>query len=95
VSAAAQTLAVYREGIKQKLTKAGNSFKGLQATLELQSLAKQAQAATRQKNVPKLWQNKQGRRFKRSMNNSKTNLWLNNLKEGQIGQVKERAQTIG
>jgi len=48
--AAAQTLAVYREGIKQKLTKASNFLKEdyIQATQEVRSLAKQAQAATEQ-----------------------------------------------
>jgi uncharacterized protein YrrD len=48
--AAAQTLAVYREGIKQKLTKAGDFLKEdyIQATQEVRSLAKQAQAATEQ-----------------------------------------------
>ncbi len=48
--AATQTLAVYREGIKQKLNKAGNFFKEdyIQATLEVRSLAKQAQATTDQ-----------------------------------------------
>ena len=56
--AAAQTLAVYREGIKQKLTKASNFLKEdySQATQEMRSrsirsarsLARQAQAATEQ-----------------------------------------------
>jgi sporulation protein YlmC with PRC-barrel domain len=56
--AAAQNLVVYREGIKQKLNKAGNFFQEdyIQATQEVRSrsirsarsLAKQAQAATEQ-----------------------------------------------
>lgn len=48
-AAAVQTLSVEREGIKQKLAKAGNLLKQdyMQATQDLQTLAQQAQSTTK------------------------------------------------
>lgn len=101
--AAAQTLAVYREGIKQKLTKAGNSLKEdyIQATAELQSLAKQAQAATEQAKERAQALAEQAKEKVQTLNEQlkeETQTLAKQSKEkGQIlvEQVKERAQTIG
>lgn len=109
--AAAQNLAVYREGIKQKLTKAGNFFKEdyIQATQELrsrsvqsaQSLVKQAQAATEQAKERAQALAEQAKEKVQTLNEQlkeeSQTLAKQSKQKGQIlvEQVKERAQTIG
>lgn len=101
--AAAQTLAVYREGIKQKLTKAGNFLKEdyIQATQELQSLAKQAQAATEQAKERAQALADQAKEKVQTLNEQlkegTQTLAKQSKQKGQIlvEQVKERTQTIG
>ena len=101
--AAAPRLAVYREGIKQKLTKAGNYFKEdyIQARQEVQSLAKQAQAATEQAKERAQSLAEQAKEKVQTLNEQlkegTQTLAEQSKEKGQslVEQVKERAQTIG
>jgi len=101
--AAAQTLAVYREGIKQKLTKAGDFLKEdyIQATQEVRSLAKQAQAATEQAKERAKALAEQAKDRVQTLNEQlkeETQTLAKQAKEkGQIlvERVNERSQTIG
>lgn len=100
---AAQNLAVYREGIKEKLTNAGNSLKEdyIQATQELRSLTKQAQAATEQAKERAQTLAEQAREKVQTLNEQlkegTQTLAQQSKEKGQIlvEQVKEQAQTIG
>lgn len=109
--AAAQNLVVYREGIKQKLNKAGNLFKEdyIQASLEVRSrsirsarsLAKQAQAATEQARERAQALAEQAKDRVQTLNEQlkEETQTLTKLaqEKGQIlvEQVKEETQTIG
>lgn len=109
--AAAQTLAVYREGVKQKLTKARNFFKEdyVQATQELrsrsvrsaQSLAKQAQAATEQAKERAQALAEQAKEKVQTLNEQlkeETQTLAQQAKEKSqiiVEQVKERTQSLG
>lgn len=101
--AAVQTFAVYRAGIKQKLTQAGNFLKDdyVQATQELRSLAKQAQAATEQAKERAQALAEQAKEKFQTLNEQlkeETQILAEQAKEkGQnlVEQVKEQSQTIG
>jgi len=100
--AAAQTLTVYREGIKQKLTKARNVFKDdyIQVTQEVRSLAKQAQAATEQAKERAQILAEQAKQKVHSLNQQlkeETQILAKQAQEKSqilVEQVKERAQTV-
>ncbi|WP_250122749.1 PRC-barrel domain-containing protein [Chroococcidiopsis sp. CCMEE 29] len=100
--AAAQTLTVYREGIKQKLTKARNIFKEdyIQVTQEVRSLAKQAQAATEQAKERAQILAEQAKEKVHSLNQQLKEETQTFAKQAQeksqilVEQVKERAQTV-
>jgi len=100
--AAAQTLTVYREGIKQKLTKARNIFKEdyIQVTQEVRSLAKQAQVATEQAKERAQILAEQAKQKVHSLNQQLKEETQTLAKQAQeksqilVEQVKERAQTV-
>ncbi len=99
---AAQTLAVYREGIKQKLNKAGSLLKEdyTQASQELRLLAKQAQAATEQARERAQSLAEQAIDKVQTLNEQfkeDQTLTKQSQEKGQtlVEQVKERVQTIG
>ncbi len=100
---AAQTLAVYREGIKQKLTKAGNFLKEdyTQASQELRLLAKQAQAVTEQAKERAQSLAEQAIDKVQTLNEQfkeeTQSLAKQSQEKGQtlVEQMKERVQTIG
>jgi uncharacterized protein YrrD len=100
--AAAQTLTVYREGIKQKLTKARNVFKDdyIQVTQEVRSLAKQAQVATEQAKERAQILAEQAKQKVHSLNQQLKEETQTLAKQAQeksqilVEQVKERAQTV-
>jgi uncharacterized protein YrrD len=100
--AAAQTFAVYREGVKQKLTKARNIFKEdyIQVTQEVRSLAKQAQAATEQAKERAQILAEQAKQKVHSLNQQlkeETQIFAKQAQEKSqilVEQVKERAQTV-
>jgi len=100
--AAAQTLTVYREGIKQKLTKARSVFKDdyIQVTQEVRSLAKQAQVATEQAKERAQVLAEQAKEKVQSLNQQLKEETQTFAKQAQeksqtlVEQVKERAQTV-
>ena len=99
---AALNLAVYRQGIKQKLTQAGTSLKEdyIQATQELRSLAKQAQTVTEQAKERAQALAEQAKEKVQTLNEQlkeeTQTLAKQSKQRGQIivEQVRERAQTI-
>ncbi len=101
--AAAQSLAVYREGVKQKLTKAGNFLKEdyVQAAQELRLLAKQAQAATEQAKERAQALAEQAKEKVQTLNEQlkeETQTLAQQAKEKSqiiVEQVKERTQSLG
>ncbi len=100
---AAQNLAVYRQGIKQKLTQAGTSLKEdyIQATQELRSLAKQAQTATEQAKERAQALAEQAKEKVQTLNEQlkeETQTLAKQSKQKSqilVEQVKERAQIVG
>lgn len=101
-AAAVQSLQLYREGIKQKLTKAGNFLKQdyMQVSPDWQTLAKQAQLTTKQAKERTIALAEQAREKAQTLNTQLKQGTQNLTKQAKqqsqnlAEQVKERTQTL-